>query len=72
MSGRLRHRKSECIAQVEGHYFVMVQHVFDSVKNRNIMKMWKLGGSGLTVMFQVGVALDAMDDAMALVLMPCR
>ena len=70
MSGRLRHRKSECIAQAEGHYFVMVQHVYDNTKNRNIMKMWKLGGAGLMVMFHVGVALDAMAHAMALVLMP--
>ena len=44
MSGRIRHRKSECIAQAEGHYFVMVQHVFDTTKGRKVMKMWKLGG----------------------------
>ena len=55
-----KHQKSECIAQAEGHYYVMVQHVFDSEVNRNVMEMWKLGGSGLTVVFQVGIALDAM------------
>ena len=70
MSGRIRHRKSECIAQAEGHYYVMVQHVFDSTKNRNVMKMWKLGGSGLMVNFHLGVALDAMVHTMAVALMP--
>ena len=68
MSGRLRHWKSDCIAQAEGHYFVMVQHAFDTTKNRNVMKMWKLGGSGLMVMFHVGVTLNATYDAQRLCL----
>ena len=70
MSGRIRHRKSECIAQAEGHYFVMVHHVFDITKGRKVMKMWKLGGSGLMVNFHLGVALDAMVHTMAVALMP--
>ena len=41
MSGCLRHQ-----TQAEGHYFVMVHHIFDSANIRNVMKMWKLGGSG--------------------------
>ena len=41
------------VAQAEGHYYVMVQHVFDTIRNRNVMKMWKLGGTGLTVILQV-------------------
>jgi hypothetical protein len=32
--------------QAEGHYFIMVHHIFDFAKNRNVMKMWKLGGAG--------------------------
>ena len=47
-------RANECIAQAEGHYYIMVQHVWDSMKNRDVMRMWKLGGSGPTVMYQVG------------------
>ena len=41
MSGCLRHQ-----TQAEGHYFIMVHHIFDFAKNRNVMKMWKLGGAG--------------------------
>ena len=47
MSGRLRHWKSVFIAQAEGHYFIMVQHMWENTKNRDVMHMWKLGGSGL-------------------------
>ena len=57
---------------------MMVQHVYDTALGRNVLEMWKLGGSGLTVDFQVGVALDAMAlggnddevDALMMMLMP--
>ena len=45
------------VSQAEGHYFIMVHHIFDFAKNRNVMKMWKLGGAGLMVMFQVKVVV---------------
>ena len=32
--------------EADGNYYVMAQHVFDTAKGRNVLRMWKLGGSG--------------------------
>ena len=51
----LQHRPEfdTCLPQGEGHYYVMVHHVWDPVRHRDVMKMWKLGGAGSHQTFEL-------------------
>ena len=32
--------------EAEGNFYIMAQHIFDSDKGRNMLRMWMLGGPG--------------------------